>query len=853
MEWHWQTIESVFSALDSSPVGLSGGEAQRRLEVHGPNALPERKGPSVFRLLLRQFTDFMILILLGAAVVSMALQEWKDAIVILLIIVVNGIIGFYQEYNAEKALASLKKLAALYATVLRDGQHLLLDAEKLAPGDVVLLEAGNIVPADLRLVEEVALLVDESTLTGESRPVSKSAVPLDIPDLPLAERNNMLYKGTQVVAGKARAVVVATGLNTELGAIAQLLQESYTPTPLQIRLNDFGKKLSWVVLGICTILFAVGYLRGEAPMTLLLTVISLAVAAIPEALPAVVTIALARGAGLMVGRNALIRKLPAVESLGSVTYICTDKTGTLTQNRMTVLEVYAYEPEDGALAPTRLQTCMALNNDARMEADKPPFGDPTEIALLQYLRDKQLDPLALQRTAPRLTEIPFDSGRKRMTTVHAEGGRYRIWAKGGLEAILERCNPAKDYTEEKEVAEQWASRSLRVLAFATRVVDLLPPTDQMHLLEQELTLVGLVGMADPPRPEAASSVATCRNAGVQVVMITGDHPVTAAAIGKEIGLLTDSDRILSGQMLSRMDDAALAAEAPDIRVYARVSPEQKLDIVRALQENGQFVAMTGDGVNDAPALQKAHVGIAMGISGTDVSKDASDMVLLDDNFATIVAAIHEGRRIYDNILKFIRYILTGNAGEIWTIFLAPLIGMPIPLLPIHILWINLVTDGLPALALAAEPADPDVMQRPPRPPGHGLFADGLGYKVLWSGLFIAFVCLGIQAWALRTGGHGQTMVFTTLAFCQLFGVLAIRSPRFHLWQIGVFSNPGLVWSILLVMGLQLAIVYAPILQGVFRTEALTAYELAVCMGGALVVYLALELEKWGIRRAKQAN
>ncbi len=851
MEWHRQAIESVFSALESSPAGLTGNEAQRRLEAHGPNALPERKGPGVIRLLLRQFTDFMILVLLAAAAISMVLQEWTDAIFILLIIVVNGIIGFYQEYNAEKTLASLKKLAALNATVLRDGHSRLMDAQKLTPGDVVLLEAGNTVPADLRLVDEVALLVDESTLTGESRPVSKSVAPMDTPDLPLAERNNMVYKGTQVAAGKARAVVVATGLETELGAIAQLLQESYSPTPLQIRLNDFGKKLSWAVLGICAILFAVGYLRGEVPMTLLLTAISLAVAAIPEALPAVVTIALARGAARMADRHALIRKLPAVESLGSVTYICTDKTGTLTQNSMTVLEVHADEPEDGAMGATRLQTCMALNNDAHMEAGKPPFGDPTEIALLQYLLEKRLDPLSLQRAVPRLTEIPFDSRRKCMTTVHAEGRRYRVWVKGGPEAILDRCQTAEDHTTEKDLAEEWASRGLRVLAFATRVVDELPHTDQMHELEQDLTLLGLVGMADPPRPEAAKSVATCKKAGVRVVMITGDHPLTASSIGKEIGLLTESDRILTGQMLSKMDAAELAVEAPDIRAYARVSPEQKLNIVRALQENGQFVAMTGDGVNDAPALQKAHVGIAMGISGTDVSKDASDMVLLDDNFATIVSAIHEGRRIYDNILKFIRYILTGNAGEIWTIFLAPLIGMPIPLLPIHILWINLVTDGLPALALAAEPADPDVMQRPPRPPGHGLFADGLGYKVLWSGLFIAFVCLGIQAWALRTGGHGQTMVFTTLGFCQLFGVMAIRSPRFHLWQIGVFSNPGLVWSVLVALGLQLAIVYWPFLQRIFRTEALTVHELAVCFGGAILVYLALELEKWVIRIAQK--
>jgi len=852
MNWYNESIESTEKALQTSASGLTSAEAASRLETYGPNVLPEAVKPGPWRMLLRQFTDFMILVLFGAAAISFAVQEYTDAAIILLIIVVNGIIGFVQEYNAEKALESLKKLSALYATVLRDGHPMQVDAEHLVPGDVVLLEAGNIVPADLRIAEEISLQTDESALTGESRPVSKMDSVLDTPGLPLADRNNQVFKGTLVVTGKARGIVVATGSQTELGAIAQLLHDNQSMTPLQVRLQDFSKKLSWIILGICIILFGVGYLRGEEPMALLLTAISLAVAAIPEALPAVVTIALARGAGRMVRHQALIRNLPAVESLGSVTYICTDKTGTLTQNQMTVLETH--QPADSNPSDQNsLFACMALNNDAFQHEGKW-FGDPTEVALLMYLIQQGADPDQLRQAHQRTTEIPFDSNRKRMSTIHPEGDRYRVWVKGGLEAVLDRCTDGVNFRTEKALADGWAHNSLRVLAFATRLVDELPESIHPDTIEQDLTLVGLVGMADPPRPEAREALATCRSAGVEVVMITGDHPSTAEAIAREIELTDDPRQIVTGQTLSTYSPSDLLAKVEHIRVYARVSPEQKLDIVKALKANGHFVAMTGDGVNDAPALQTAHVGIAMGITGTDVSKDASDMVLLDDNFATIVSAIHEGRRIFDNIKKFIRYILTGNSGEIWTIFLAPLIGMPIPLLPIHILWINLVTDGLPALALATDPADPDVMKRPPRPPSQGIFAEGMGYKVLWSGLFIAFVCLTMQAWALRNNTSAQTMVFTTLAFCQLFGVLAMRSPTYNLWQIGVFSNPGLWWAILAAAVLQMAIIYLPFLQTIFHTAPLSVKELGMCLGGALLVYIALEVEKFlpHVRKQEQS-
>lgn len=872
VHWHQKKIEEVIGELGATLQGLSTEDARNRLLKYGPNELTEKKQKSPMMMFLDQFKDFMILVLIAAAIISGIVGGAADTIAIIVIVVLNAVIGFVQEYRAEKAMALLRKMAAHSALVTRDGNPVTIPASQLVPGDIVLLEAGQIVPADLRVIDTAGLKVEEATLTGESLPVEKSVNPLHDEHLSIGDRKNMAYKGTIVSYGRGRGAVVSTGMATELGKIATMLQEQEeVKTPLQKRLAAFGRKLALAVLAICVIVFGIGLLRGEPPLLMLLTSISLAVAAIPEALPAVVTISLALGAKKMVRQNALIRKLPAVETLGSVTYICSDKTGTLTLNKMTVEEVYVnghiVRAENDEDPRTILFTALAVSNDAGEDASGAAMGDPTEFALYAKAKHDGYDKKVLEQEFPRVAEIPFDSERKCMTTFHRlpgadvkkheswGKGNYVSFTKGAIDVLLDKsADMATDAGLKAEeilrINERMAADGLRVLGFAMRSWEAVPDELSPEHVEAGLTILGLVGMMDPPREEAGEAVRICKSAGIRPVMITGDHPLTATTIAKRLGIIDDDLRsVMTGRELEQLSLEEFEERVEDIRVYARVAPEQKLNIVKALQDKGQFVAMTGDGVNDAPAINSADIGIAMGITGTDVTKEASDMVLLDDNFATIVKSVKEGRRIFDNIRKFIKYTMTSNSGEIWTIFLAPFLGLPIPLLPIHILWINLVTDGLPGLALAAEPAEKGVMERPPRHPKESIFANALGIHIVWVGLLMGTVTLFTQAWSLRTGhAHWQTMVFTVLCLSQMGHVLAIRSARESLFTQGIFTNKPLAGAFLLTFGLQMATVYVPQLNPIFKTEPLSLQELILTLALSSVVFLAVEVEKFIKRR-----
>jgi Ca2+-transporting ATPase len=897
MRWHQKKIEEVIEELGSSLQGLSQADAQKRFLEHGPNELTEKKKKTPFMMFLDQFKDFMILVLIAAALISGFIGEASDTIAIIVIVVLNAAVGFIQEYRAEKAMAALKKMAAPSAAVLRNGIPETISASRLVPGDIVLLEAGKIVPADMRLIEAALFKVEEAALTGESVPVEKTTKELHDEHLPLGDRKNMAYKGTFVTSGRGVGVLTGTGMDTELGKIAAMLQEEEeVRTPLQKRLAVFGRKLALAVLAICAVVLVIGILRGEPPMLMLLTAISLAVAAIPEALPAVITISLALGAKKLITQHALIRKLPAVETLGSVTYICSDKTGTLTLNKMTVEEVYVdgeivgsqesgvrrespkVTPHPSPLTPYGIfMTALALSNDTQAGADGAVIGDPTETALYDIAKKQGFEKKELEKDFPRVAEIPFDADRKCMTTFHEIPGpgeeaekpmqlftdlstpRFISFTKGAIDVLIDKSENiltskelrAVDKQELNGVNERMAADGLRVLCVAMRTWDALPADMSSRNVETGLTIIGLTGMLDPPREEAKEAVSLCKAAGIKPVMITGDHPITARVIAQRLGIVDDdSTELMTGQELEKLSLEEFEERVEHIRVYARVAPEQKLKIVKALQDKGQFVAMTGDGVNDAPALKRADIGVAMGITGTDVSKEAAHMILLDDNFSTIVKAVREGRKIYDNIRKFIKYLLTTNSGEIWTLFLAPLAGLPIPLLPIHLLWINLVTDGLPALALSAEPAEGDVMKRPPRHPKESIFSHGLGAHAIWVGLLMAGIVLSVQAWSIKTEhAHWQTMVFTVLCLTQLGHVLAIRSEKESLFTIGIFSNKYLLGAVVLTFVLQMATVYVPILNPIFKTEPLTVNELMFTLALSSVVFFAVEVEKL-IRRKR---
>ncbi|WP_074723219.1 cation-translocating P-type ATPase [Flavobacterium frigoris] len=857
MNWHLLSLSEVSEKLDTSPAGIDEKTANQRQAKHGKNKIDYKKKNTVLRMVLHQLSNFMILILILAAIVSGIMGDLTDTIIILTIIVVNAAIGFVQEYRAEKAMEALKNIIPEETRVIRAGKTIALATAKLVPGDVVLLEAGNRIPADVRFIETHQLKVDESTLTGESNTTDKTSEKLPDGDYPLGDRSNLGFKGTFITKGHGSAYVTAIAMDTELGHIAQMIQSQDSSTPLQIRLAAFGKRLSIVILIICTLIFMIGWLNGEAILSMLLTSISLAVAAIPEALPALVTIALAFGAKRLAKSNALVRKLPAVETLGSVTYICTDKTGTLTENKMTVKEVYLtpdLKTKTHFSQNNALFTAMVLNSDASEKEDGGWHGDSTEIALVKYALTKNSKKKELEKEFPRVAEFAFDSSRKCMTTIHQTENGILVITKGAVDVLLGKI--VKDQkpliSEFERKANEVANEGYRVIGYAIKEMQTLPETLNVDEIESSLTFIGFAGMIDPPRSEAKKAVSECIQAGIIPVMITGDHKLTAKAIAKQLGIITsEEDLILSGTKLTALSETEFSDIVEHVRVYARVSPEQKLKIIKALQAKDQFVAMTGDGVNDAPALKSANIGIAMGINGTAISKEAADMVLLDDNFATILIAVKDGRVIFDNILKFIKYILTGNFGEICAIFLAPFFGLPFPLLAIHILWINLVTDGLPGLALASEPAEGSVMNRPPRDPTQNIFAGKMALHILSVGLLMGLITLGIQYWAIQANiPHWQTIAFTVLCFSQMGHVMAIRSERQSLFKIGFFSNKPLLGALMLTVLLQLMIVYVPFFNMVFKTQPLSLYELVITLLVSSIVFWAVEIGKWIIRGIK---
>jgi Ca2+-transporting ATPase len=879
----------VATRLQVDPAqGLSGAEAEARLRTHGPNELIEGHRRSPIVLFLQQFTSPLVVVLMAAAAISSVLHDIKDSLVIGVILVLNGIIGFIQEYRADRSMQALRRLSLPQVRVRRDGREATVDVTGIVPGDLVLLQAGDLVPADARVCVAANLRVDEAPLTGESEPVDKAVLELSDPDLPLGDRRNMLYRGTSVVYGRGEALVVATGMQTELGSIAAALQSAAeTETPLQRRLARLGKALAVWALALCAAILGIGLLRGEPLKEMLMTAVALAVAAIPEGLPAVVTIALALGARRMARRNALVRSLPAVEGLGAVTVICTDKTGTLTRNEMTVTHLVADDQDwevtgvgcqpVGQVRPLsgqgpdlppvvqRLLVAGALCNDATVEFDltQPDqcdvLGDPTEGALLTVALKAGVVPAAVQQQWPRVDEVPFDSDRKRMATRHEADGQVLVAAKGSPETLLPVCarawwggreQPLDDVLRKHvlERVQELARRGRRVLALADRS----GPVPAGQALDADLTFLGLVGIIDPPRPEARDAVAECHSAGIRTVMITGDHKLTAQAIATELGMLPEGEAALSGPELDELSPAEFVTQVGRVSVFARVTPEHKLRLVQALQDQGHIVAMTGDGVNDAPALRQADIGVAMGGTGTDVAREASRLVLADDNFATIVAAVREGRVIFDNMRKFLRFLLNTNLAEILTMAVALVLGWPVPLLALQILWINLVTDGLPALALGFEPADPDVMRRRPRDPRQSLFTAEMVHSILINGAFMTAAVI----YVMRLGTdlvHQRTIAFTTLALAQMASCLACRSERKLIAEIGFFSNPQMLGAVALTVLAQAAVVYVPFLQRMFQTVPLSLAELGECLGATFLVFLGMELGKIVSRHLRRSD
>jgi Ca2+-transporting ATPase len=906
--WHTHSAQATLDLLNTdATTGLTSQDVEQRQQQYGSNEITETGGRSNWAILLDQFKDIMLIMLIAVAIISgiidlINLQSgegtgglpFKDTIAILLIVILNGILGYLQESRAEKALAALKQMSSPRVRTLRDRQLQEVDAKTLVPGDIILLEAGTQISADGRILECSNLQVRESALTGEAQAVTKEPIETLNEETPIGDRLNLVYTGTEVIQGRAKVVVTNIGMKTELGKIAEMLQAvEAEDTPLQQRMNNLGQVLVTSSLVLVALVIGIGLLRAGSfePLQELVEVsLSMAVAVVPEGLPAVITVTLALGTQRMVKRHALIRKLPAVETLGSVNTICSDKTGTLTQNKMVVQEVLtvdqgwsvtgegyspsgdfldpdhkAVSPDDQPALTYLLESCV-LCNDAVLQVDPDTkdwiiLGDPTEGALLALAGKGGMEQEALNNRIPRTAEIPFSSERKRMSVicegVEAQDSPFTMFVKGSPELVLEHCqgyqtndqiqNLTPELRERVLAANNnMAGRGLRVLGFAYKPLETLP-IELDDSAEENLVWLGLVGMLDAPRGEVRDAVAKCRQAGIRPVMITGDHQLTARAIAQQLGIAQEGDHALTGQQLERMSQEELEKEVEQVSIYARVSPEHKLRIVRALQKQGDFIAMTGDGVNDAPALKQADIGIAMGITGTDVSKEAADMVLLDDNFATIVAATEEGRVVYNNIRRFIKYILGSNVGEVITIAAAPLLGLPgVPLTPLQILWMNLVTDGVPALALAVEPADPDVMRRPPFNPRESIFARGLGSYIIRIGIVFGIFTIILMTIAETYFAEWKTMVFTTLCIAQMGHAIAVRSSKLTI-NINPFSNPFLLGAVVFTTLLQLLLIYVPPLRAFFGTEFLTGQQLLICLGFSTLMFVWVEMEKLFIR------
>lgn len=936
--WHALDTTDVLAHLEThSDKGLASEEARRRLEEHGPNSLTEAPGVTFWQMLWEQFNNFIVIMLIAAAVISAFLGDYIEAAAIMAIVILNAALGVIQERRAEQALAALRKLAAPDAQVIRDGSRHVIPSTQVVPGDLVLLEAGNFVPADLRLLEAVNLRIEEAALTGESVPVQKDAAVRLESDIPLGDRMNTAFMGTIVNYGRGKGVVIGTGMHTQIGLIAQMLQlVEQEPTPLQRRLDQLGKTLGWAALAICGVIFVLGWLRGYDPLDMFMVAVGLAIAAVPEGLPAVVTISLALGMREMIKRHALIRRLSSVETLGSATVICSDKTGTLTQNEMTVTRIWVdsqfievtgsgymlqgeFRIAGKAVDPINYQAALtalwvaALNNDADLEIsgtsdERQTFrmvGDPTEGAMIVAAVKAGASKPDLNRAYPRLQEVPFDSARKRMITIHTlkdprsedispfgsvetKPKGYVILVKGAPDLVLENCTryqrmddyeiPLNDAQRMRVLTanDQMTQDALRVLGVAYRVVPEKPTETDPDLLERDLTFVGLIGMIDPPRPEVLPALNKAMQAGIRTVMITGDYPNTARAIAESIGLLKPGHQVLTGDELQKMSDYDLRTQVKYTDVYARVSPEHKMRIVDALREAGEVVAMTGDGVNDAPSIKRADIGVAMGITGTDVAKESADMVLTDDNYASIVAAVEQGRVIYANIRKFVFFLLSSNVAEIMTIFLATLAGLPTPLTVIQLLWLNLLTDGAPALAMAMEKGDPDVMRRPPRPKHEPIINQPMRVGIViqtitqTSATLLAFA-MGL-IWHLSKGAilppganplvfilqydwhnldvkTAETMAFVTLSLCELFRAYTARSERLSIFKQGAFSNKYMQIAVGFSIFLLLLVVNVPFLQPIFNTHFLSIREWSWVVGLALIPAISEEITKFFYRLA----
>ena len=882
-KWFTKKIEQVEKELKTNiDKGLSDEKIKEKREIYGYNELQAKKKKSIFIKFLEQFKDFMIIVLVIAAVISgvigyMEGEGITDSIIILIVVIVNAIIGVAQESKAEKSLEALAKLSSHATKVVRNGTVIVIPSKELVPGDIVVLDTGDYVPADLRIIESVNLKSQESSLTGESLPVEKNANVIDGPDVGIGDRTNMLFSSSLITYGRGKAIVTSTGMKTEVGKIAGILENTKkAETPLQIKLNKLGKTLGIVALAICAVIFIIGICIGKDPMDMFMTAVSLAVAAIPEGLAAVSTIVLAIGVQRMVKKNAIVKKLPAVETLGSSSVICSDKTGTLTQNKMTVKQIFynnqlknvsdIKEMSNNELE--QLIFASVLCNDTKIGQDNELTGDPTETALIDMGLNLGINKNVFEEHN-RINEVPFDSDRKLMTTINKFGDKYVVYTKGGVDELLKRCNSYIINGEiRKDLAnfiklidennERMAKNALRVLAMGYKELDHVPSEEEMKSIEKDLIYIGMVGMIDPPREEAKKAVEKCKTSGIKTVMITGDHKITAIAIARELGILEEDSEAITGAELEKISDEQLKKDIRNYSVYARVSPEHKVRIVKAWQENGEIVAMTGDGVNDAPALKTADIGCAMGKVGTDVAKEAADVILTDDNFATVVSAVEEGRRIYDNILKAIQFLLSSNVGEIIVLFIAILItpwlsnqfgidiNLIVPLLPIHILWINLVTDSLPALALAVDPAEKDIMNRKPTKSGKGVFTKGMTWRVIYQGIMIGLLTLIAFIIGLSTPESnlpivevtdangitrqlsqeevkveiGQTMAFMTLAFSELVHIFNIRNNKKSILKTKVFNNKKLLLAVSVSALLMFVILFIPTLRHLFSIPVL---------------------------------